>query len=223
MNANGTNQKKVPNSTFSSYNIGGRLISYGGNPSFSPSGRKIIFDSDTNLYTINVDGTNRTRVTNALAGDPYEDKPWFANPAWSPVSNKIAFTWCCGWVETHVLPLSDLSNKQYLDAEHLVAGPEAAHVLADRLHDPGHIHARDGVLRCAESVSEEAKQVRHALHEVPHAPIHARRPDSHENLAVSDLGPFDVPEFEDVGWAVFFLDDRFRGVSPFFDVAICLR
>jgi Tol biopolymer transport system component len=61
-----------------------------------------------------VDGTNRTRVTNALAGDPYEDKPWFANPAWSPVSNKIAFTWCCGWVETHVLPLSDLSNKQYL-------------------------------------------------------------------------------------------------------------
>src|SRR5215218_3296043 len=71
----------------------------------------------------------------------------------------------------------------------------------------------------AESVSEEAKQVRHALHEVPHAPIHARRPDSHENLAVSDLGPFDVPEFEDVGWAVFFLDDRFRGVSPFFDVA----
>jgi hypothetical protein len=109
------------------------------------------------------------------------------------------------------------------DAEHLVTRFDPTYILADRLHDPREVHAGDGDLGCTESVSEEAKQVRHALHEVPHAPIHARRPDSHENLAVSDLGPFDVPEFEDVGWAVFFLDDRFRCVSPFFDVAICLR
>jgi Tol biopolymer transport system component len=116
MSANGSNQKKVPNSTFGSYN-GGRLVSYGGNPAFSrnlPCGnKKIIFDSGSNIFTINVDGTNRTRITNALAGDPYEDKPDFANPVWSPVSNKIAFSYFFGAPRIHVLPLSDLMGEQY--------------------------------------------------------------------------------------------------------------
>jgi Tol biopolymer transport system component len=112
MSANGSNEKRVPNATFGSYN-GGRLVSYGGNPAFSPNGRKIIFDSGSNIYTINVDGTNRTRITNALAGDPYEDKPDFANPVWSPVSNKIAFSYFFGAPEIHVLPLPDLINRQY--------------------------------------------------------------------------------------------------------------
>ncbi|HET7273439.1 MAG TPA: hypothetical protein VFI90_20390, partial [Rubrobacter sp.] len=103
MGANGSNQKKVPNSTFGSYS-GGRLVSYGGNPAFSPNSRKIIFDSGRNIYTINADGTNRTRITNALAGDPYEDKPSFSNPVWSPVSNKIAFNWFWEGYETYVMP-----------------------------------------------------------------------------------------------------------------------
>ena len=110
MNANGSNEKKVPNSSFSSYNFGGRLVSYGGNPAFSPSGRKIIFDSG-DIYTINVDGTNRSRITNYKPSDPYEENPPFANPVWSPVSNKIAFTWNG---QIHVMPLSDLMGEKYL-------------------------------------------------------------------------------------------------------------
>ena len=112
MSANGSHQRKVPNSTFGSYS-GGRLVSYGGNPAFSPGGRKIIFDSDSNIYTINANGTNRTRITNAQAGDPYEDKPAFYNPVWSPVSNKIAFSYAFGAPEIHATPLSDLVNRQY--------------------------------------------------------------------------------------------------------------
>jgi Tol biopolymer transport system component len=109
MNARGVNQKKVPNATFYNYE-GGRIVSYGGNPAFSPSGRKIIYDAG-DIYTINVDGTNRTRITNYKPSDPYEQNPNFANPVWSPVSNKIAFTWS---TQIHVMPLSDLMGEKYL-------------------------------------------------------------------------------------------------------------
>jgi Tol biopolymer transport system component len=62
-----------------------------------------------------VDGTHRTRITNTLAGDPYEDSPSFANPEWSPVSNKIAFMWDWGgYVEVHVMSQSGLMDKTYL-------------------------------------------------------------------------------------------------------------
>lgn len=55
------------------------------------------------------------------------------------------------------------------DAEHLIAGPQTGHVPSEGLHDPGHVHARHGVLRGAEAVAEQAYQVRQARHEVPHA------------------------------------------------------
>src|SRR5829696_9246756 len=97
MGANGTNKKKVPNAS-------------GNNPAFSPSGRKIIYDAG-DIYTINVDGTNRIRITNYKPTDPYERNPNFANPVWSPVSNKIAFTWN---TQIHVMPLSDLMGEKYL-------------------------------------------------------------------------------------------------------------
>ena len=116
MNANGTNQRKIPNSAHSNFEIG-RYGSYGGNPAFSPGGRKIIFDKNQNIYTINVDGSNLTRITNARAGDRNEEKPTFVHPVWSPVGNKIAFSWLWdGAREIHVMTLSDLENKQFLDA-----------------------------------------------------------------------------------------------------------
>jgi opacity protein-like surface antigen len=96
MHANGTHQKKVPNAS-------------GSNAAFSPSGRKIIYDAG-DIYTLNVDGTNRTRITNYKPTDPYERNPNFANPVWSPVSNKIAFTWS---TQIHVMPLSDLMGEKY--------------------------------------------------------------------------------------------------------------
>jgi Tol biopolymer transport system component len=96
MGANGSNQNKVPNAS-------------GTNPSFSPSGRKIIYDAG-DIYTINVDGTHRTRITNYK---PYEKNPPFVEPVWSPVSNKIAFRWSN---VIHVMPLSDLVGRKGLEA-----------------------------------------------------------------------------------------------------------
>jgi TolB protein len=117
MNADGSNQRKIPNTTHSNFEIG-RYGSYGGNPAFSPGGRKIIFDKDKNIYTINADGSNSTRITNAHAGGRSKDDPTFVHPVWSPVSNKIAFSWLYkGAREIHVLALSDLTNKQFLGPE----------------------------------------------------------------------------------------------------------
>jgi Tol biopolymer transport system component len=117
MNADGSNERKIPHTTHFNYEIG-RYGTYGGNPAFSPSGSKIIFEMDKNLYSINVDGTNRTRITNAHAGGASEDDPTFAYAAWSPVDNRIAFTWMYdGAREIHVMPLSDMSDEQYLGPE----------------------------------------------------------------------------------------------------------
>lgn len=77
---------------------------------------------DHNLYTINVDGSNLTRITDALAGDPNADKPTFVNPVWSPTNNKIAFSWLWqGTLEIHVMALPDLMNKQFLGSESRVS------------------------------------------------------------------------------------------------------
>jgi TolB protein len=60
---------------------------YDGSPSWSPNGQKIAFthiDSASGtygIYTINADGSNRTRLTDQLDFDP----------AWSPDGTKIAF------------------------------------------------------------------------------------------------------------------------------------
>lgn len=114
MNADGSNQRKIPNTAHSNFEIG-RYGSYGGNPAFAPSGRRIIFDKDKNIYTINVDGTKLSRITNAHAGGRSKDDPTFVHPVWSPVSNKIAFSWLHGGArEIHVMSLSDLLNKQFL-------------------------------------------------------------------------------------------------------------
>jgi Tol biopolymer transport system component len=119
MNADGSNRHKIPNTGHSNYEIG-RYGSYGGNPAFSrnlPGGNKIIFDKNKNIFTINPDGTGLTRITNAAPGGTCQRTPTFVHPVWSPVSNKIAFSYLCGKAdrELHVMPLSDLKNEQNLD------------------------------------------------------------------------------------------------------------
>jgi len=57
-------------------------------PSWSPDGSKITFSSDIDgndeIYVMNADGSNQTRITNNDAED------WY--PSWSPDGSKIAFT-----------------------------------------------------------------------------------------------------------------------------------
>ena len=95
---------------------------------------------------------------------------------------------------THVLGVGALA-----DAEHLIARLEPAHVLADRLHDPGHVRADDGVLGRAEAVAREAYRVGQTRHDVPDVPTHAGRMHANQYLIVGELGDVDVPEFQDIG------------------------
>jgi len=120
MNADGSNKRRIPNTRHSNLEIG-RYGSYGGNPAFSRNltdgNKKIIFDKNKNIWTINPDGTGLTRITNAAPGGTCQQTPTFVHPVWSPVSNEIAFSYLCGKDrrELHVMALSDLRGKQNLD------------------------------------------------------------------------------------------------------------
>ena len=76
MNADGSNQTRLTfNETFD------------GNPSWSPDGAKIVFqskrDGNYEIYVINADGSNQTRLTHNDRAD--------IDPAWSPDGTRIAF------------------------------------------------------------------------------------------------------------------------------------
>jgi Tol biopolymer transport system component len=59
-----------------------RLTTFGSNPMWSPSGRKLVADSveGDGIFVLNEDGTGITRITESGR-----------NPAWSPDGQKIAF------------------------------------------------------------------------------------------------------------------------------------
>ena len=89
MNANGTGLVQLTTNIQLGTDGGGPVFSVDGAPAWSPDGSRIVFYStrdglaDTELYVMNADGSNQTRLTDNIADD--------RNPAWSPDSQRIAF------------------------------------------------------------------------------------------------------------------------------------
>ena len=87
MNADGSNQRILPNSQ----NASGTGF-YGGQPAWSPDGTKILFTAyqacggrgAVSIYVTNVDGTNSQLLTN----DP-NTCGWYSSPRWSPDGTRI--------------------------------------------------------------------------------------------------------------------------------------
>src|SRR3989442_9449722 len=106
-------------------------------------------------------------------------------------------------------------------AEHLIAGSELRHVLADRLDLPGHVHARGAQLGPAQPFAH-ADEERRASRVVPVEGIDGSSADPDEHAVIADHRLVDVPELEVIRRAVLVLDDRlhrallatFRGTVP---------
>ena len=99
------------------------------------------------------------------------------------------------------------------DAEHLIAGLEPGHVVANCLDNPREVHPHRGVLGGAQAEAGDAHQVRPARHHVPDAPIHAGRFDANQHLAVTDHRFADLLEAQDVRGSVAVLHNRLHCVA----------
>jgi len=61
-------------------------LTKGGQPSFSPNGKKIAYSLDGNIFIMNNDGSGQIKITNnSLKG--------LGRTSWSPLGDKIYFTW----------------------------------------------------------------------------------------------------------------------------------
>ena len=78
-------------------------------------------------------------------------------------------------------------------AEYLITRSEARHVRADRLDRPRDVGPGDGVLRSAQP-RRHTHDEWPATHEHPVTDVEGCRMDAHQDLAVPDLRPVDVPE-----------------------------
>jgi Tol biopolymer transport system component len=59
-------------------------ISDGGRISWSPDGRRLAFEDDSDIFLVDLDGSNRINITNHSSFD--------SSPSWSPDGTKILFT-----------------------------------------------------------------------------------------------------------------------------------
>src|SRR4051794_30640653 len=103
-----------------------------------------------------------------------------------------------------------LRERRLANAEHGVARRESGHAGADRLDRPREVAARVAVLRPAKAESRQADGIGQAGHHVPRASVNTGRMHPHENLVLSDHGPVDILDPQDVlgRGAVLVLDDR---------------
>lgn len=89
MNADGSGLVQLTTNIQKGSNSQGPVFSFDRSPAWSPDGSKIAFasnrdGSDTEIYVMNVDGSNPVKLTD----DGLDDD----EPAWSPDSQRIAFT-----------------------------------------------------------------------------------------------------------------------------------
>ncbi len=101
-----------------------------------------------------------------------------------------------------------LGERSAGDAEHVVAGGEAADVGSDGDHAAGDVEALDRLLRLRQSEPGEPDQVGGAGHQVPHASIDAGRAYVDQDLVVGNGRHVDAVQLELVGRTVCALHDR---------------
>lgn len=132
MNIDGTRRTRLTNNSFSDKD-----------PSWSPTGDKIIFASDREgnfeIYVMNPDGSNLQRLTNNGAVDRY--------PAWSPRGDKIAFISDReGYDEIYIMNSNGLNPQKLTTLRRrvwdLAWSPDAAKIVfsAKELSDYFHIY-----------------------------------------------------------------------------------
>src|SRR6185503_7070562 len=80
MNVDGTNQRVVTSLISDNYPYPWHEKS---SLSWSPDGKKIAFSESGEIFTVNIDGSNRTNLTNHPAAD--------IEPAWWPDGSRILF------------------------------------------------------------------------------------------------------------------------------------
>ena len=108
-----------------------------------------------------------------------------------------------------------LGERAPAEAEHLVAGPQSAHVRAGCLHasgrvDPGHPGLRLGQPHFPHEPPDE----RVASHDVPVVRVERGGVHPHQYVAGADPGPVGVHQLEDVRRAEPLLDNRLHQVTP---------
>jgi TolB protein len=80
-----------------------RRLAPGGDPQWSPDGRRIAYDADDGIFVMNSDGTGNKRLTRS-GGGPY----------WSPDGKQIAFTSGGKWTDDAYVVNADGSGERRL-------------------------------------------------------------------------------------------------------------